>query len=93
VSWSLDPERDKQTMGRRNADALAQTLDELAGHLPHVAQVLRALPLSDMSGVETVCWWTAANGWLGNRRPCDVINVDPEAVERAARRLSDPSPL
>jgi hypothetical protein len=80
-------------MARWNAEALTQALDELATSMPDVAGVLAALPLSQMSASEAVCWWTAANGWLGNRRPWDVIGHDPGAVEQAARRLAEPSPL
>jgi hypothetical protein len=46
-----------------------------------------------MSGAEVLGWWAAANGWLDNRRPIDVLNEDPEAVERAASRLTEPSAL
>jgi len=89
----VDPERDKETMARWNSEALTKALDELAASSPDVARVLAALPLMQMSALEAVCWWTAANGWLGNRRPWDVLINDPEAVEQAARRLGEPSPL
>jgi hypothetical protein len=80
-------------MDRRNAVALAETLQDVGGRAPAVARVLAALPLREMSASEALCWWTAANGWLGNRRPIDVINDDPDEVERAASRLGEPSPL
>jgi hypothetical protein len=89
----MDPSEVRAEMARRNAASLAETLSELAPRLPSVARVLAALPLTRMSGAEVLGWWTAANGWLDNRRPIDVLNEDPEAVERAASRLTEPSAL
>jgi hypothetical protein len=80
-------------MARRNAASLAETLSEVATRLPSVARALAALPLTKMSAAEVLGWWTAANGWLGNRRPIDVLDEDPDAVERAALRLADPTAL
>jgi hypothetical protein len=89
----VDPARDKATMARWNAEALAEALDELATAMPSVARVLAALPLRQLTASEAVLWWTAANGWLSNRRPCDVLAEDPGAVEQAARHLAEPSAL
>jgi hypothetical protein len=83
----------QQLMARRNAQAVDFALDRISGISPTVSRVLRALPLVEMTASEALCWWTAANGWLGNRRPLDVIANDPDAVEHAARELALPSPL
>jgi hypothetical protein len=93
VSPPVDRELDKETMARWNAEALAQALDELALTSPNVARVLAALPLTQMSGLEAVCWWTAADGWLDNRQPWDILLDDTNAAEQAACRLAEPSPL
>lgn len=93
MNLPVDPARDKETVARWNAEALAEALDELATSMPDVARVLAALPLRQMTASEAVLWWTAANGWLSNRRPCDVLGDDPRAVERAASHLAEPSPL
>jgi len=89
----MDPNAVRAEMARRNAAGLDEALSELATRLPSVAWVLAALPLARMSGPEVLGWWTAANGWLHNRRPIDVLNDDPGAVERAAARLREPSAL
>jgi hypothetical protein len=93
VTGSLDPSEVRAEMARRNAASLAETLGELTTRLPSVARVLAALPLGKMSGAEVLGWWTTANGWLGNRRPIDVLEEEPDAVERAASRLTEPSAL
>jgi hypothetical protein len=89
----MEPSDVRAKMARHNAASLAETLSELATLLPSVARVLTALPLTRMSGAEVLGWWTAANGWLANRRPIDVLGEDPEAVERAASHLTEPSAL
>jgi hypothetical protein len=89
----MDPSEVRAEMARRNAASLAETVSELATRLPSVARVLAVLPLTRMSGAEVLGWWAAANGWLDNRRPIDVLNEDPEAVEWAASRLTEPSAL
>jgi hypothetical protein len=48
------------------------------GHLGRESDWARAL------------WWTAPSGWLGGRRPIDVLDQDPEAVVEAARRAAEP---
>jgi len=58
-----------------------------------VVATLRALPIERMSEWEIALWWSAANGALDGRRPVDVLDENPEAVERAARALSAESPL
>jgi Protein of unknown function (DUF2384) len=46
--------------------------------------ILRSLP--DLSDWQAALWFTGANGWLGGRRPVDLLDEDPGAVEAAARR-------
>jgi hypothetical protein len=46
--------------------------------------ILRSIP--DLSDWQAVLWFVGANGWLGGRRPVDLLDEDPGAVEAAARR-------
>lgn len=50
---------------------------------PVVAEVLGAL--GGDRGWETALWFLAANGYLDDRRPVDLLDGDPEAVAEAAR--------
>jgi len=59
---------------------------------PAVADVLAALPRDRMTAWEVALWWTAGNGWLGGRRPVDVLDR-PAALHEAALKLAAPSPL
>jgi hypothetical protein len=60
---------------------------------PVVANVLEALPRDALSDWEVALWWTAGNGWLGGRRPVDVIDDDPSVLAGAAAKLAEPSGL
>jgi hypothetical protein len=68
--------------------------DALSGKVkPSTRAVLAQLPRDRMSDWECALWWTAANGWLGGRRPVDVLDHEPEAVVAAAARLGEPRGL
>jgi len=69
--------------------------DERGTVRPIVREVLRALPRDRMSDWEVALWWSADNGWLGRRRPVDVLEEDqaPSRLTQAALRLGQPSPL
>jgi hypothetical protein len=41
---------------------------------------------ANLSDWQAALWFVGANGWLGGRRPVDVLDDDPGAVEAAARR-------
>lgn len=49
-----------------------------------VAKALAAL--GGARGWETALWFTAANGYLGGRRPVDLLESDPASVVEAAAR-------
>src|SRR5919106_2966043 len=49
--------------------------------------ILRTEP--GVSDWQAALWFVGANGWLGGRRPADLLNEDPRAVEDAARREVD----
>jgi hypothetical protein len=49
--------------------------------------ILRSIP--DLSEWQAVLWFVGANGWLGGRRPVDLLDEDPGAVEDAARREAE----
>jgi hypothetical protein len=53
---------------------------------PEIAKVLTALGASKSSGWQTALWFTGRNGWLGGKRPVDLLKSDPEAVVEAALR-------
>lgn len=68
--------------------------DALAGAVkPPIREALGQLPRDRMSEWEIALWWTAANGWLGGRRPVDVLDEDPDSVVGAAARLGAPRGL
>jgi hypothetical protein len=46
--------------------------------------ILRSEP--GVSDWQAALWFVGANGWLGGRRPVDLLDDDPGAVEAAARR-------
>ncbi|HEX3129451.1 MAG TPA: phasin family protein [Thermoanaerobaculia bacterium] len=56
--------------------------------LAAVAQVLKSLGRQS-SEWELALWFTASNGWLGARRPVDLLEREPEAVIEAARREAE----
>jgi Protein of unknown function (DUF2384) len=49
--------------------------------------ILRSRP--GVSDWQAALWFVGANGWLGGRRPVDLLDEDPGAVEAAARREVD----
>jgi hypothetical protein len=46
--------------------------------------ILRSQP--SVSDWQAALWFVGANGWLGGRRPVDLVDEDPGAVEDAAWR-------
>lgn len=57
--------------------------DEKGLPRPAVADVLRAFG-GRTSNWGLALWWTANSGWLGGRRPVDLLNSAPERVVQAA---------
>lgn len=55
---------------------------------PVVAEVLAAFGPRN-SGWQTALWFTGANGWLGARRPVDLLESAPEEVAAAAHREAE----
>jgi hypothetical protein len=51
---------------------------------PVVAEVLATLGQQGR-GWQLALWFTSANGWLGGRRPVDILDTDPAAISEAAR--------
>jgi hypothetical protein len=52
---------------------------------PVVADVLRYLGPPTVTPWQQALWFTSANGWLGGRRPVDLLDEQGEAVVAAAR--------
>jgi len=48
-----------------------------------VARVIAALP-SQGSDWETALWFSSPSGWLGGRRPVDLLESEPQSVIEAA---------
>jgi hypothetical protein len=54
---------------------------------PTVARALTALrAVPGISDWQAALWFAAPTGWLGGRRPVDLLDDDPEAVIEAAER-------
>ena len=59
---------------------------------PGIPEAVAALEASGLRGWPAALWFTASNGWLADRRPVDVLAVDPAAVVGAARRRLERTP-
>ena len=55
---------------------------------PVIADILAVLE-SRYSDWQTALWFTGRNGWLGARRPVDVLQSTPEAAVEAARQETE----
>ncbi len=53
-----------------------------------VAEILTILQ-PRLSGWQTALWFTGRNGWLGAKRPVDLLTSDPAAVVEAARQEAE----
>jgi hypothetical protein len=54
---------------------------------PAVGAALEALRSNpDVSDWQAALWFAGPNGWLGGRRPVDLLDAEPDAVAEAARR-------
>jgi hypothetical protein len=62
--------------------------DENGRPRPIIADVLAAFG-DRLTGWELALWFTGSSDWLGDERPVDVLDSDPELVVEAARRLAD----
>jgi hypothetical protein len=52
---------------------------------PVVAEVIRYLGAPDATPWQQAIWFTSANGWLGGRRPVDLLDDEGNAVVAAAQ--------
>lgn len=55
---------------------------------PIIAEILAVLQ-PRLSGWQTALWFTGRNGWLGAKRPVDVLASDPSTVVEAARQEAE----
>jgi hypothetical protein len=60
--------------------------DEHGRPLAAIAGMLEQLRAGQLSGWQIALWCTSATGWLGGRRPVDLLRDEPEAVLQAAGR-------
>lgn len=58
--------------------------------LPVISNALASLRREPMSDWEVALWFTTRNGWLGDRRPVDLLGAEPAAVEDAAVHEVEP---
>jgi hypothetical protein len=56
---------------------------------PVVADILTHLRRSGLDDWQAALWFASPTGWLGDRRPVDVLTQDPGAVEAAAAQFDD----
>jgi hypothetical protein len=59
--------------------------DERGRPRPAVEKVIQIL-CKDTSDWGVALWFTAANGWLGDKRPVDLLADEPEQVVQAAEQ-------
>ena len=52
---------------------------------PEIADVLQYLSSPDVTPWQQALWFTSANGWLGGRRPVDLLDDEGNAVVAAAK--------
>jgi len=52
---------------------------------PEIAGVLRYLSSPDVTPWQQALWFTSANGWLGGRRPVDLLDDEGDAVVAAGK--------
>lgn len=60
--------------------------DEDGRPLKAVAMALEHLAAEKLSDWQTALWFTSPTGWLGGRRPVDLLGEEPDAVGAAAER-------
>jgi hypothetical protein len=65
-----------------------QFSDDDGRPLPIVAEILVNLQ-PRFSGWQTALWFTGCNGWLGGKRPVDILKTDPAAVLEAVRQEAE----
>ncbi len=76
-------------VSNKRADLFPVFQFDAHGHpRPVIAEVLRHF--TNESDWGKALWWTSPSGWLGGRRPIDVLDEDPDAVVEAARRSAEP---
>jgi hypothetical protein len=51
---------------------------------PVITRVLAQLARAGLTDWQAALWFASPTGWLDDRRPVDLLDDDPEAVERAA---------
>jgi hypothetical protein len=57
--------------------------------LPVIAAVLAHLRRAGLDDWQAALWFDAPTGWLDDRRPVDVLDQDPGAVETAAANFDE----
>jgi hypothetical protein len=63
-------------------------LDEAGEPVAGMRPVLVALDDAGIEGWATWTWFRSTSGWLGGRRPVDLLGTEPERVAAAAQRLA-----
>jgi hypothetical protein len=58
--------------------------DEHGRPLELISAVLQALGAGQLTDWQIALWFTSSTGWLGGRRPVDLLEEEPESVLQAA---------
>jgi hypothetical protein len=90
-SWASQKHRDRQLLGisRRNRFVYPGfQLDSLGKIKTAIPAVLANFHHARWPEEHVALWFLSANGWLGGRRPVDVLDGDPEAVTQASVRAT-----
>lgn len=75
-------------MGGQTLFPAFQFSDDDGQPRPIIAEILAVLQ-PKLSGWQTALWFSGRNGWLGAKRPVDVLTSDPGAVAEAARQEAE----
>lgn len=90
-SWASQKHRDRQLLGVRRRNRFVYPgfqLDPLGEIRTAIPAVLANFDHARWPEEHVALWFLSANGWLGGRRPVDVMDGDPETVIQASIRAT-----
>lgn len=90
-SWASQKHRDRQLLGVRRRNRFVFPgfqLDSLGEIKAAIPAVLANFDHASWPEEDAALWFVSANGWLGGRRPVDVLDSEPEAVTQASVRAT-----
>ena len=90
-SWASQKHRDRQILGVRRRNRFVYPgfqLDSLGAIKPAIPAVLATFDHARWTEEHGALWFVSANGWLGGRRPVDVLDSDADGVIQASLRAT-----